>query len=86
MSQRRTLSRRMLRRSQQELAGIGYSSLKAFMDCVLSKWKGRPVREAPHRKVRISSNPAKQIATAKSIALALGIRLSTIANSGPHEY
>ena len=47
------------------------------------RWKGRPVRESPHCKVRISSNPAKLVANAKTIALAWSIRLSTIEQSGP---
>src|ERR1051325_260733 len=40
------------------------------------------VREAPHRKVRISSNPAKQVASTKSISLAWRACLSTIEQSG----
>ena len=40
------------------------------------------VREAPHRKVRISSNPAKQVANTKSISLAWSACLSTIEQSG----
>src|SRR6266404_363522 len=41
-----------------------------------------PVRGAPHRKVRISSNPAKQVASTRSVSLAWSVCLSTIEQCG----